>query len=138
MEITHTWKIRKLVQKNDGTGTIIQVYFKIHSTDEEYYYASSGNVELDTNNIQDFISYQDLTEEQVVGWVKDKLCESVSDYEQVNIDWITEKKNAPIPTIKIERLPWEPEPIEDPVVIEEPIIDVVDPGVISEPPPEEP
>ena len=138
MEITHTWKIRKLVQKNDGTGTIIQVYFKIHSTDEEYYYASSENVELDTNNIQDFISYQDLTEEQVVLWVKDKLGESVSDYEQVNIDWINEKKNAPIPTIKIERLPWEPEPIEDPVVIEEPIIDVVDPGVISEPPPEEP
>ena len=135
MEITHTWKIRKLVQKNDGTGTIIQVYFKIHSTDGEYYYASSGNVELDTNNIQDFISYQDLTEEQVVGWVKDKLGESVSDYEQVNIDWINEKKNELPPTIKVERLPWEPEPIIEPVVIapepppEEPIL---------EPPPEEP
>lgn len=135
MEITHTWKIRKLIQKNDGTGTIIQVYFKIHSTDEEYYYASSGNVELDTDNIQDFISYQDLAEEQVILWVKDKLGDSVSDYEQVNIDWINEKKNAPIPTIKVERLPWEPEPIIEPVVIapepppEEPILD---------PPPEEP
>jgi formylmethanofuran dehydrogenase subunit E-like metal-binding protein len=131
MGIAHTWKIRKLVQKNDGTGTIIQVYFKIHSTDGEYYYASSGNVELDTNNIESFVSYQDLTEEQVILWVKDKLGESASDYEQANIDWINDKKNSPAPTTKVERLPWEPEPIveeSEPIVEEsEPIVEEPDP-----------
>ncbi len=131
MEIIHTWKVRKLIQKNDGSGLVIQVYFKVHSTDGEYYYASAGNVELDTNNIESFVSYQDLTEEQVILWVKDKLGESASDYEQANIDWINDKKNSPAPTTKVERLPWEPEPIveeSEPVVEEsEPIVEEPDP-----------
>lgn len=114
MEITHNWDIRKMIQKNDGTGTVIQVYFKIYSTDGTYSYMSSGNVELDTNNIQNFISYQNLTEELVVAWVKDKLGESVSNYEQVNIDWINNAKNPPVPPTKVEPLPWEPEPVLEP------------------------
>lgn len=110
MEITHNWNIRKLVQKNDGTGTVIQVYFKIYSTDGIYSYMSAGNVELDIVNIQNFVSYQDLTEELVLLWVKDKLGTQVSDYEQMNIDWINEARNPIIPPTKVEKLPWEPEP----------------------------
>jgi hypothetical protein len=110
MEITHTWKIRKLIQKNDGSGLVIQVYFKVHSTDGEYYYVSAGNVELDTDNIENFISYQDLTEEQVIIWVKNELGSDSESLEQINTDWINTATN-PIPSpTKIEKLPWEPEP----------------------------
>jgi hypothetical protein len=111
MEITHTWNIRKLVQKNDGSGIVIQVYFKVHSTDEEYYYVSSGSVDLDVDEIQNFISYQDLTQQQVITWVKDKLGPDLGGYQQINTNWINDKKNPSTPTTKIERLPWEPDPI---------------------------
>ena len=120
MEITHSWVIRKLVQKNDGSGTIIQVYFKVHSTDGEYYYASAGNVELDVDNIQNFTSYQTLTEELVLEWIKGKLGPGLGGYEQLNTDWINKQKNPPVPTTKTEKLPWEPEPIVEPVVVSEP------------------
>lgn len=107
MAITHTWDIRKLIQKNDSTGTVIQVYFKVHSTEDEYYYVSAGNIDLDVDNIQNFISYENLTEELVIQWVQDKLGPSLGGYEQTNIDWINAAKN-PIPSdTKIENLPWE-------------------------------
>lgn len=106
MEITHTWKIKRLIQKNDESGLIIQVYFKLYSTDDEYSYASAGNVELDINNIKNFVSYESLTEEVVIEWVKNKLGMNCQNYEQTNIDWITSVKNKIAPAIKIQELPW--------------------------------
>jgi hypothetical protein len=114
MAITHTWQIRKLVQKNDGTGTVIQVYFKVHSNDGMYYYVSAGNVELDVDNISNFVAYADLTEMIVIGWVHDKLGPSLGGYEQINEDWINSAKTPSTTTIKIEKLPWEPDPTPTP------------------------
>ena len=109
MEIEHTWKVRKLVQKNDGTGLVIQVYYKVYSSDGEYFYVSSGNVELETENLSDFVSYQDLTEEMVLQWVRNRLGSDSEDLEQINSDWIYRAKNPISPLIKVEKLPWEPE-----------------------------
>ena len=108
MEITHNWKIRKLIQKNDGSGLVIQVYFKVHSTDETYSYVSGGNVELSVENITNFVSYENLTEELVMEWIKDVMGPSLGGYEQINMDWINSMKNPMGPPTKIDRLPWEP------------------------------
>jgi len=114
MEITHTWKVRKLVQKNDGSGLVIQVFYKVYSTDGEYSYVSAGNIELETENLSNFVPYQDLTEEMVLQWVKDKLGSNSGDLEQMNTDWINTARN-PIPSpIKVDKLPWEPEPTPEP------------------------
>lgn len=122
MEITHNWVIRKLVQKNDGSGTVIQVYFKIHSIEGEYYYASAGNVELDADNIQNFISYENLTEQIVIEWVQNKLGPSLGGYEQTNTDRINLAKTLITPTTKVEKLPWEPQVIPNPAPTPEPEI----------------
>ena len=120
MEITHTWKVRKLVQKNDENGLVIQVFYKIYSTDGEYSYVSAGTIELGTENISNFIPYQDLTEEIVLQWIRDKLGSNSEDLEQINSDWIYNEKN-PIPSsIKVEKLPWEPEPTPEPTPEPEP------------------
>jgi len=114
MEIVHTWKVRKLIQKNDGSGLVIQVIYKVYSTDGQYSYNSSGDVELETEDLSNFIPYSNLTEELVLQWVKDKLGPNSGDLEQINTDWITSARN-PIPSpIKIEKLPWEPEPTPEP------------------------
>lgn len=108
MEITHTWKITKLVQKNDGTGTVIQVFYKVHSTDGEHFYVSAGNVELDANiqEWQNFIPYVDLTEEIVIEWVKSKLGPDLGNHEQINTDQINLIKNPPTSSVIIKDLPW--------------------------------
>jgi hypothetical protein len=85
MEITHTWKVRKLVQKNDENGLVIQVFYKIYSTDGEYSYVSAGTIELGTENISNFIPYQDLTEEIVLQWIRDKLGSNSEDLEKMNV-----------------------------------------------------
>lgn len=107
MTITHTWKVKKLVQKNDGSGLVIQVFYRVNSTDGEYSYTSSGDVELETENISNFIPYQNLTEELIIQWIKDKLGVNSGDLEQMNTDWINKTRN---PLTKVEKLPWEPEP----------------------------
>lgn len=125
METTHTWTVRRLVQKNDGSGLVIQVFYKVHSTDGQYYYASSGNVELETENIFNFVPYQNLTEELVIQWVKDKLGPSLGNHEQINSDWINAAKN-PVPSpVKIEELPWYVQPTPEPTPEPTPVQDAI-------------
>lgn len=107
MALTHTWKVRKLVQKNDGSGLVIQVFYKVYSTDEEYSYVNAGNIELVTENISNFVPYEQLTEDLVIGWVKDRLGPDLGNHEQINIDWINAVKNPITPITKVEQLPWE-------------------------------
>lgn len=114
MEIIHIWKVRKLVQKNDGSGLVIQVYYKVYSTDGEYSYVSAGNIELETENLSNFVAYHDLTEEMVLQWVKNKLGTDSESLEQINSDWIETARNPIPPITKIEKLPWESEPTPDP------------------------
>ena len=113
MSVTHTWKIKTLVQNNDDTGTVNQIYFSLHSIDGNYSYTIESDVRLDIDNIQNFISYDNLTEQIALQWVKDKLGSSVFDYEQSNTDWINQAKyideNSVSPIIKVENLPWESE-----------------------------
>lgn len=107
MAIAHTWKVTKLVQKNDGSGLVIRVFYKVYSSDDEYSYANAGNIELETENISNFVSYQSLTEELVIQWVKDKLGPTLGNHEQINTDWINAAKNPVVPETKVENLPWE-------------------------------
>lgn len=107
MEITHTWKVRKLIQRNDDSGTVIQVFYKVHSTNGERYYVSPGGVELDTENITNFVSYENLTEELVVSWIKNKLGSDLGGHEKLNIEKINSFKNVIASDIKVRNLPWQ-------------------------------
>ena len=112
MTITHNWQVKKLVQKNDGSGLVIQVFYRVRSTDGEYSRTSIGDVKLETENISNFVPYQNLTEELIIQWIKDKLGPNSEDLEQMNTDWIITTKN---PSTKVEKLPWIPEPAPEPV-----------------------
>lgn len=110
MNITHTWIIKKLVQKNDGTGTVTQVTYKVVSRDIETGKAVSNYkiCELNTDNINSstFIPYNQLTEEQVIQFVKDKLGDEVQEIESFNCREIENKINPPTPPVITENLPW--------------------------------
>lgn len=105
MAVTHTWSITRLEQLNDGTGTVTEVFYNVLSEDE-ISCNSSGSVRLDTDSIENFIQYQNLTEEILLGWVKEKLGENLGNHEVNNAAWIESVKNPPAPRTISQPLPW--------------------------------
>jgi hypothetical protein len=106
MAITHTWSIRALIQRNDDSGTVIRVNYTVNSTDGTISTKSQGGVELQTENIENFIAYEDLTEELVLGWVKEKLGPNLANHEINNAAWIDSVLNPPAPRTISTALPW--------------------------------
>lgn len=104
MEITHTYQIRELEQLNDDSGTVCNVWFKITSTDGTHMIDSDERVELNTNNIENFISYEDLTEEIVLSWIE--ASEEAERSRTGHIGWIEYTRNPPKPRTVVKGLPW--------------------------------
>lgn len=107
MAVTHTWKIKNLTQLNDGSGTVKSVQYELFSTDGEISEKTGGFIYLDTENIENFIQYENLTEEVILGWVKEVLESELSYPEADNENRINFKKNPPAPTFISTPLPWE-------------------------------
>lgn len=105
MAVTHTWSIIRLEQLNDGTGTVVNIGYNVFSEDE-ISCNSSGGVQLNIDNIENFIRYQNLTEETLLGWVKEQLGENLGNHEVNNAAWIESVKNPPAPRTISQPLPW--------------------------------
>lgn len=109
MLITHIWSIQSLEQLNNGTGTVTNILYKVHSSDSDSGVScnTTDKVELiQTENIENFIEYQDLTEEIVLGWVKEKLGQNLGNHEVNNASWINSVVNPPAPRTISKPLPW--------------------------------
>lgn len=106
MTITHTWSINQMEQLNDNSGTVVHVEYSVHSTDGNVSTQSGGGVEFKIEKIKDFIPYEDLTEELVLGWVKEKLGPNLGNHEINNASWIDSVVNPPAPKTISTGLPW--------------------------------
>jgi len=110
MNITHTWIIKSLSQINDGTGTVSRVNFKVVSRDNNtstaVAYSDSIDLNIDNIDMNNFTPYNELTEEQVLQFVRDKLGNEVQQIENSNSLQIQNKINPPAPPVIVENLPW--------------------------------
>lgn len=106
MAVTHNWSITEMVQLNDNSGTVIRAGYRVKSSDGEVSTQSMGMVELETENIENFIPYEQLTEEIVLGWIKSKLGPNLANHEINNASWIDSVINPPKPTTIQSPLPW--------------------------------
>ena len=104
--ITHTWTVERLVQLNDGSGAVTSLDYKVRSTDGTNSCDAYGSIQLETENIENFVPYESLSEEIVIGWVKEKLGESLGGHEVNNAAWIDAVANPPAPTTISTELPW--------------------------------
>lgn len=102
------WTIHQLERKSDN-GFVLNVHwrFAITETTEEgkNYYADSYSVASyqQDENAEDFIPFEDITEEIVVGWVKESLGEEqLASMEASLLQQIESQKNPPI----VYGLPW--------------------------------
>ncbi len=68
--MTTTWKIAQL-DRQTSDGLVTTAHYTVNAVDGEYSAGSYGTVGFERGDT--FISYDSLTEAQVIAWVKDKL-----------------------------------------------------------------
>jgi len=117
MGLSYTWKLTGLKKQNtnDVNDVVIGTQWKVYGTDvdgNEAFFTGATPFHLNTLNTGSFIDYQNLTEETVLGWIKNVVSGSgASNYmehinEQLHKD-IDSKKWIKL-DVNEENLPWSP------------------------------
>jgi hypothetical protein len=100
MATVYSWKIANLERETED-GFVFTAHYTINAEDGTYSAGAYGSIGLERPDT--LIAFDSLTEEMVVGWVKEKLGEeqvqAVSDALQAQID----EKHAPT---KAAGVPW--------------------------------
>lgn len=80
MALTYTWKIRSLKKQDDPSAElndiIVQTYWECTGTDDDGYsgtFSGATPFEPDQVDVDNFTTYENLTETQVLGWIQDAV-----------------------------------------------------------------
>jgi len=80
-----TWSINQCNRYSNHESGLEDVIFNLHwdcvGVEGEHRARAYGTRSLDLEDLNDFTSYSDLTEEQVMGWLQDALGEEVESTE---------------------------------------------------------
>ena len=106
---TYTWHVTSMnvfPQLDGKENVVVEVKFCVSGTDGENSATKSGSqiIELDTQ--QSFTPFDDLTEVEVIEWVKNALGESGQSTFTVEIDAILEQQKTPVVLPINVPLPW--------------------------------
>jgi hypothetical protein len=101
MSTTFTWNISQL-ERETADGFVFNVHYTVNAADDTYSSGAYGSIGLERPDT--LIPYSDLTEDQVVGWVKEKLGgdEKVQEIESALQAQLDEQRS---PT-KASGIPW--------------------------------
>jgi methanogenic corrinoid protein MtbC1 len=112
MAITYTWQITGLKTKNvsdDKPAAVVQTYWKkigIDADGNEGTFSGATPFTVDpTDESGPFIAFEDLTEENVLDWIKTVV---VGGYEQHVNEQITKQIEQKINPVTENTLPWAP------------------------------
>lgn len=101
MSTTITWHVAQL-ERETNDGYVYTVHYTVHAKDDAYSAGAYGSIGLSRPE-GDLIPYADLTEEVVIGWVKEHFGEEkVAEIEAALQQQIDEQR-APS---KASGLPW--------------------------------
>lgn len=101
MATTFTWRIGQL-ERETSDGYVYMAYYTISAEDGTYSSGAHGSIGFERPET-DLIPFDSLTEEIVVGWVKDKLtAEKVGEVEQA-LQQQLDEKHAPT---RASGVPW--------------------------------
>jgi hypothetical protein len=127
MSISYALKLSSLKKTNidDLNDVIIQTNWVKIGTDEDGNTGSfpgSSQFDLDTLDPDDFISYEDLTEEIVLEWIQSSIGESYDAHANMIISQQIDEKTSRVVEV-IGQFPWTPEPVE--TIITEPVETII-------------
>jgi predicted 3-demethylubiquinone-9 3-methyltransferase (glyoxalase superfamily) len=100
MPTTFTWKVANL-ERETSDGYVYTVHYTVNAADEAYSAGAYGSIGLERG--EELIPYANLTEETVIGWVKDKFgTEKVTEIEEA-LQAQLDEQHAPS---KATGVPW--------------------------------
>lgn len=109
------WNIKKIeckISENGLSNIVYKVYWECIITEiineQTHYSGASASTNLSSPDPDNFISYESLTEEQVVVWLLDAIGDS--SVQELYNDLIKKLNEQINPTIVSLALPWEPIP----------------------------
>lgn len=107
MTITNTWSVVQMdaYPEYEGNADVVfTVHWTLNGTDETHNGSVYGSVGLTLDPEATYVPYADLTEAQVIDWVKEALGEeAVTGYEANVAQQIADQINPPVVT---PQLPW--------------------------------
>ncbi|MFN9114343.1 MAG: hypothetical protein ACK5XN_30135 [Bacteroidota bacterium] len=100
MPTTFTWKVA-ILERETSDGYVYTVHYTVNAADEAYSAGAYGSIGLERG--EELIPYANLTEETVIGWVKDKFgTEKVTEIEEA-LQAQLDEQHAPS---KATGVPW--------------------------------
>ena len=88
---------------NGHEQVIYNVHWRVTKEDEDYSASTYGTQTLNTQDIQDFIPFEEVTSEIVEGWTKNAIGEEkVSDIESSLDQQLEDQKNPTSVTVTID------------------------------------
>jgi hypothetical protein len=118
MAITTNFNITSLncyPQQNGIVNIVFKVDWILNGTDGQYYTSIPGSTELTHIAGTPFIPFAELTQEQVITWIKATIGDEVlANYEAMLTKMIDEQAN---PVVTTPMLPWMPIKPPIPVII---------------------
>lgn len=107
MAITNTWNVVQMdcyPEKDGLTDVVFTIHWTLTAVDGDYTGYAYGSVGVTLDEGSPYTPYADLTQDQVVGWVKDSLgAEQVASLEAGVATQIENQINPPVVTPP---LPW--------------------------------
>ena len=107
MAIVNTWNVVQMNEYPEFDGeqdVVFQVHWTLTGTEGEYTGSVYGSVGVSLDAESQFTPYNELTLEQVIGWVQDALgAEQVAAYEANVAQQIADQQNPPVVSLP---LPW--------------------------------
>lgn len=100
MAINYTWNVSTVdVKEIDGNAdTVFNVHWRLTGTDDANDESATvyGSIDLDTEDLSDFIAFADLTVSDVQGWVEAAMGEEEVQAKKDSIDATIAKLVTPI------------------------------------------
>jgi len=107
MLITNTWAVVQMdcYPEYEGEADVVfAVHWRLDATDGTYSGSAYGSIGVSLDEGSNFTPYEDLTEEQVIGWVQDAMGEEQVDALEANLaKQIADQANPPVVAPP---LPW--------------------------------
>lgn len=104
----YTWKLKSLIRKDVYAlkNVIVQTYWECIGTDEEGYSGTFNGATPFNVPEGSFIEYTDLTEEIVLGWIKEQVVGSYKDHIDEQILKQINKQKVIETQVSEDEFPW--------------------------------
>jgi hypothetical protein len=103
METVFNWRVANL-ERETAEGVVFTVHYTISAEDGTYSSGAYGSLGLEPPDQEAMIPFAQLTEEIVVGWVKEKLTEEKVEEIEVALQAQLDEQHAPS---RAAGVPWQ-------------------------------